>query len=98
VQVRYSAALSETLRRVKEHRFYGPTNERDWLDDEDVIQMLRAEVERAGGQSAYARQVGLNRNNINQILIGRMPVTKGVTKALKLRRVFIRSPGEGRAS
>ena len=76
----------------------GQRMKRDWLDDEDVIQMLRAEVERAGGQSAYARQVGLNRNNINQILIGRMPVTKGVTKALKLRRVFIRSPGEGRAS
>ena len=76
----------------------GQRMKRDWLDDKDVIQMLRAEVERAGGQSAYARQVGLNRNNINQILVGKMPVTKGVTRALKLRRVFIRSPEEGRVS
>ena len=76
----------------------GQRMKRDWLDDQDVIQMLRAAVERAGSQSAYARQVGLNRNNINQILVGKMPVTKGVTRALKLRRVFIRSPEEGRVS
>ncbi len=41
------------------------------LDDRDVIRLLKAEVERTGGQSAFARLNGLNRNNINQILAGK---------------------------
>ncbi len=70
----------------------GQRMKRDWLDDKDVIQMLRAEVDRAGSQLAFARKVGLNRNNINQMLGGKMPLTKSVIRTLKLRRVFIPQP------
>ena len=45
-----------------------------WLDDEDVIRLLEVEVERAGGQTAFARLSGLNRNYLNQILGGRRPI------------------------
>ena len=60
-----------------------------WLDDKDVIRLLKAEVERTGGQSAFARITGLNRNNINQILGGKRPMSKRVMRILKLRRVYI---------
>ena len=60
-----------------------------WLDDKDVIRLLKAEVERTGCQSAFARITGLNRNNINQILGGKRPMSKRVMRILKLRRVYI---------
>jgi plasmid maintenance system antidote protein VapI len=72
----------------------GQRMKRDWLDDKDVIQMLRAAVERAGSQRAFAIQVGLNRNNVNRMLNGKMPLTKSVIRTLKLRRVFIPSPDD----
>ena len=45
----------------------GQRMKRDWLDDKDVIQMLRAEVERAGGQRAFAIKAGLNRGAVSPI-------------------------------
>ena len=60
-----------------------------WLDDKDVIRLLTAEVERTGGQSAFAQLTGLNRNNINQILRGKKPISKRVMRILKLRRIYI---------
>jgi plasmid maintenance system antidote protein VapI len=72
----------------------GQRMKRDWLDDKDVIQMLRAEVERAGSQRAFAIKVGLNRNNVNRMLNGKMPLTKSVIRTLKLRTVFIPSPDD----
>jgi hypothetical protein len=59
-------ALSETLRRLRRIEGMGQRMKRDWLDDKDVIQMLRAEVERAGSQRAFAIKVGLTRNNVNK--------------------------------
>ena len=72
----------------------GQRTKRDWLDDKDVIQMLRAEVERAGSQRAFAIKLGLNRNNVNRMLNGKMPLTKSVIRTLNLRRVFIPSPDD----
>jgi hypothetical protein len=63
--------------------------DKQWLDDEEVIRLLNAEVERAGGQTAFARLNGFNRNHLNQILGGRRPIAKRVTMLLKLRRVYI---------
>ena len=63
--------------------------DKQWLDDEDVIRLLEVEVERAGGQTAFARLSGLNRNYLNQILGGRRPIAKRVARLLKLRRAYI---------
>ena len=60
-----------------------------WLDDKEVIRLLKAEVDRAGSQTAFAAQTGANRNNLNRILSGKMAITTGVTRALKLRRVYV---------
>ena len=54
---------------------------------EDVIGLLRAEVEAAGGQSAWARQTGANRTSLNLTLSGRQGLTHGVLDALGLERV-----------
>jgi DNA-binding phage protein len=58
-------------------------------DDDDVVRLLRAEVERVGGQTAFARKCGLSRANLNKILHGSLSPTKSVIKALKLRKVYV---------
>jgi DNA-binding phage protein len=68
-------------------RFTPPSG--SFLDDDDVVRLLRAEVELAGGQAVFARKAGLNRSNLNKILNGMLSPTKSVIKALKLRRVYI---------
>jgi hypothetical protein len=59
------------------------------FDEDDVVRMLRAAVEREGGQSAFAKHHGLDRVLINMILNGKRPVSGGIAKALGLRRVYV---------
>jgi hypothetical protein len=59
------------------------------LEQEDVRSLLRDEVERAGGQSAWSRKNGANRTIVNQVLGGRMRPTKAIINALKLRIVYV---------
>ena len=59
------------------------------LDSEDVVRLLRLEVERAGGQAAWASKVGLNRIIVNKVLNHKTSPTKKIIKALKLRIVYI---------
>jgi hypothetical protein len=60
-----------------------------FLDDDDVVRLLRIEVEAAGSQSAFAKKHGLGRVSINKILTGARSPPKSVITALKLRRVYI---------
>jgi DNA-binding phage protein len=59
------------------------------FDEDDVVRMLRAAVEREGGQSAFAKHHGLDRVLINMILNGKRPVSGSVAKALGLRKVYV---------
>jgi DNA-binding phage protein len=59
------------------------------LDVEDVIALLRSEVERAGGRSPWGRKNGINRTTLNKVLNGQRPPTASIIKALKLRIVFV---------
>ena len=59
------------------------------FDEDDVVRMLRAAVEREGGQSAFAKHHGLDRVLINMILKGKRPVSRSVAKALGLRKVYV---------
>src|ERR1019366_10266240 len=52
-----------------------------FLELKDVIHLLRSEVERAGGQSVWAKKNGMNRSVINKVLNGRAPPTKSITRA-----------------
>jgi len=58
------------------------------FDDDAVIQLLAAAVEREGSQVAFARRHGFDRSHLNQILRGRRGVTEAVLKALSLRKVY----------
>jgi DNA-binding phage protein len=58
------------------------------LNDDEVIQLLRAAVEREGNQTAFARRFGIERSGLNMMLKGKRPVTGAVMKALVLRKVY----------
>ena len=58
------------------------------LDDNEIIRLLRSEVVRAGGQSAWARREHIDRTLLNRILCGRKPPTKGIIRALKLCNAY----------
>jgi len=59
------------------------------LEIEDVIRLLRSEVEQAGGQSAFAKKVGMDRSTINRILNGQRSLHPKILRALNLRIVFV---------
>jgi DNA-binding phage protein len=58
------------------------------LDEKDVLQLLNEVIDRAGGQSAWARRTGVNRVNLNKVLNGKRPLTSTIIKALKLKKMF----------
>jgi DNA-binding phage protein len=59
-----------------------------FLDENDVLRLLREEVDRAGGQSAWARRSGIDRVYLNRVLNGKRPLPLRIVKALNLKRVF----------
>ena len=58
------------------------------FNDDEVIQLLRAAVEREGNQIAFARRHGVERTGLNMILNGKRPASNAVVKALGLRKVY----------
>ena len=67
----------------------------DFLEQEDVIAVLREEVDKAGGQVAWSEKTGVDRTNLNRILNGHIQPTKAVVVALKLRLVYARNAPSG---
>jgi hypothetical protein len=59
------------------------------FNDNEVIQLLRAAIEREGSQIAFAKHYGVNRTYLNMILSGKRPVGDAVAKALGLHKVYI---------
>jgi DNA-binding phage protein len=55
------------------------------FEQEDVLALLRAEIERPGSQSAWARKTGADRSFLNRILKGHWHPTKAIIEALGLR-------------
>jgi hypothetical protein len=58
------------------------------FDEEDVIRLLRVEIEKDGTQSAWARRHRIERSSLNAMLSGRIPVSKTVAEAVGLRRTY----------
>jgi len=58
------------------------------FNDDDVIELLKAEIEREGNQGAFARRHAIERSYVNQMLNRKKPVNSAVLKALGLRRVY----------
>ena len=62
------------------------------LEVEDVVCLLRSEVKRTGGQSAWGRKNGINRATLNKVLNCIRPPTPAIIRALNLRIVFVSEP------
>ena len=61
------------------------------FNDSEVVELLRAAVEREGNQGAFARRYNINLSNLNMILNGKRRATGALLKALGLRKVY--APG-----
>jgi hypothetical protein len=59
------------------------------LNIQDVIDLLRAEIDRVGGQSEWARQTGIERALINRVLNGRRLPPSTLCRALRLEWVLV---------
>ena len=59
------------------------------LELKDVVSVLRAEVQRAGGVSAWSKKTGVNRTIVSKVLNDLRAPPKSMIKALKLRTVFV---------
>jgi len=56
-----------------------------------VLNLLREEVSKAGGQVAWSKRTGVNRSHLNLTLNGHRPLTESIIAALQLRVVYIRA-------
>jgi hypothetical protein len=62
------------------------------LSSQDVIELLRAEIEKAGTESAWARRTGANRTSVNLVLKGRLGLQRNLLDALGLDMVVAYAP------
>jgi DNA-binding response OmpR family regulator len=58
------------------------------LDTADVVQLLRSEIERAGGPIAFSKKAGVNRATVHKVLKGQKRPSKKIIDALDLRVVY----------
>lgn len=68
------------------------------LSADDVIELLQAEIEKAGTQTEWARRTGVNRSSLNLTLAGRRRLQKTLVNALGLEQVIAYAPRRKRAS
>jgi len=61
-----------------------------YLDENDVLRLLRAEIEQAGSQAAWARRTGVDRTFVNAVVNRRKPIARVIIKALGLNVVYAR--------
>jgi lambda repressor-like predicted transcriptional regulator len=60
-----------------------------------VLDLLREEVSKAGGQVAWSKKTGVNRSHLNLTLNRRRPLTESIIAALQLRVVYVRNSKTG---
>ena len=79
--MRWNSADREILERV--------LNVRQILDLEDVMRLLRSEIERAGSQRAFARKAGVNSSVVSRTMSGQVLPSQKILRALKLHIVYL---------
>jgi hypothetical protein len=80
------------LERVSDYVGVKPprrTNDLLVLNNDDVLDLLRAAVKRERSQTAFAKHHGINRSHLNMVLRGKRPMGHAVADALGLRIVYI---------
>ena len=69
------------------------------LDNGVLVELLRSRVKSAGGQSAFARQHGIQRAYLNRVLNGKKPpAAPSILNALNLRAVCVPVEPRGRVA
>ena len=63
---------------------------------EDVVRILRDEVERAGSQAEWARQESVHSPDLCSTVTGKRPPTKDILRALRLKKAFAYQSISGR--
>jgi hypothetical protein len=78
-------------KRISRHIQTDPLPKTDMraLDQKDVVRLLRSEVNRAGGQTKWAKKNGIVPSAISMVLAGDRPPNKKIISALKLHRVIV---------
>ena len=61
------------------------------FDHDEVVQLLKAAVEREGSQVAYAKRHRLDRSHLNQILNGKKHAGTAFLKAIGLQNVYAKA-------
>jgi hypothetical protein len=59
------------------------------LNDDDVADLVRAAVKRAGSQSAFAKRYQIDRTDLCAFLNGRRGMSASLAKAFGLRRLWV---------
>jgi len=59
------------------------------FDQDDLHRMLRAAIEREGGQTAFAKRHHIDRSRLNKVLKRKKRPGDAVARALGLRRVYV---------
>jgi hypothetical protein len=59
------------------------------FDQDDLHPMLRAAIEREGGQTAFAKRHHIDRSRLNKVLKRKKRPGDAVARALGLRRVYV---------
>jgi hypothetical protein len=87
----FSKSMTD-LERVSDYVGVKPprrTNDLLVLNNDDVLDLLRAAVKSEGSQTAFAKHHGLNRSHLNMVLHGKRPMGHAVADALGLRIVYM---------
>src|ERR1700730_11422221 len=58
------------------------------LDPEEIVQLLRAEVKKAGSQGTWAKRAGIERTLVNKVLNGKRQPAKNIIRALGFRKAL----------
>jgi DNA-binding phage protein len=59
------------------------------FDEDDLVRLLRAAVEREGGQTAFAKRYKVDRTRVNRILSRQLRASEAIAKAPGLRTAYI---------
>src|SRR4051794_34851637 len=62
--------------------------EKAFLEHGEVMDLLRSEIARAGGQTRWAKMIGMDRTQLSKMMHGPQLLSSRVIKALNLRVVF----------
>ena len=67
------------------------------LDRKSVLRLLREQIKQAGGQSAWARNTGVERATVNRTVTGLCPLRPSILKAMGIEKAgFYRGNGSDR--